>query len=642
MSSLNLISVSSFFILCSSFLIHAQQPYVGKATTSSNKPDTSNSNSILGYSCNGLKRSCQAYLIFRSQPPYTSVSSIAALLSADPSQLSQINSVSETETFETNKQVIVPVNCSCSGPYYQANTSFVVQHGDTYFLIANNTFQGLSTKQALKSQNSNLTRNIYTGTRLHIPLRCACPTKNQTDVGIKYLLSYLITWGDYVSTVSARFGVDTGRTLEANKLTEQDSTIYPFTTLVVPLQDPPSSSQTMVPPPAPPSPAPPTSGNSSKKSKKKTWLYILVGTLAGGAILLFISTIIFFACFHKGKNNAVTNFVSETSEANKKPVVKDSPEFSEILSSITQSLKVYSFKELQEATDNFSPGSCIKGSVYRGTIKGDLAAIKKMNGDVTKEIELLSKINNIFVIRLMGVCFNDGDWYLVYEYAVNGPLSDWIYNTDNAGKVLNWTQRMQIALDAAVGINYLHCFTMPPLIHQDIRSGNVLLDSDFRAKIANLGMARIARGEEGQFALTRHIVGTRGHMAPEYLENGLVSAKLDVYAFGVLMLEMITGKQVAALYTEPEVNMNLSDVLCARFSGENVEDSLIQFMDSSMEGKYPSEIAMSLIRLIHRCVDRNPAGRPRMDEIVGFLARIYNDSLRWELPNDNLGNETIF
>ncbi|XP_038722278.1 lysM domain receptor-like kinase 4 [Tripterygium wilfordii] len=639
MSSLNLISVSSFFILCHSFLIHAQQPYyVGKTTASSKNPDASNSTSILGYSCNGLKRSCQTYLIFRSQPPYTSVASIAALLSADPSQLSQINSVSETETFETNKQVIVPVNCSCSGPYYQANTSFVVRHGDTRFLIAHDTFQGLSTWQALKSQNSNLTKYIYSGTRLHIPLRCACPTKNQTDVGIKYLLSYLITWGDYVSTVSARFGVDTGRTLEANKLTEQYSTIYPFTTLLVPLQDPPSSSQTMVPP----SPAPLTSGNSSKKSKKKTWFYILVGTLAGGAILLFISTIIFFACFHKGKNDAVTNFVSETFEANKKPVIKESPEFSEILSSITQSLKVYSFKELQEATDNFSPGSCIKGSVYRGTINGDLVAIKKMNGEVSKEIELLSKINDIFVIRLLGVCFIDGDWYLVFEYAVNGPLSDWIYNTDNAGKVLNWTQRMQIALDAAVGIDYLHCFTRPPLIHQDIRSGNVLLDSDFRAKIANLGMARIAGGEEGQFALTRHIVGTRGHMAPEYLENGLVSAKLDVYAFGVLMLEMITGKQVAALYTEPEVNMNLSDVLCARFSGENVEESLIQFMDSSMEGKYPSEIAMSLIRLIHRCVDRNPAGRPRMDEIVGFLARIYNDSLRWELPNDNLGNETIF
>ena len=110
-----------------------------------------------------------------------------------------------------------------------------VQHGDTYFFIANNTFHGLSTCQALKNQNNILTRNLYSGTRINIPLRCACPTKNQTDVDVKYLLSYLVITGDYVASISERFDVNTERTLKANGLSEQNSVIYPFTTLLVPL-----------------------------------------------------------------------------------------------------------------------------------------------------------------------------------------------------------------------------------------------------------------------------------------------------------------------------------------------------------------------------------------------------------------------
>ncbi|KAF2295098.1 hypothetical protein GH714_031493 [Hevea brasiliensis] len=293
-------SVISIFILAILgfwTLIHAQQPYEGKATTNCSNTD----NSVLGYSCSGLNRSCQAYLTFRSQPPYNSVASISTLLSSDPSQLSAINSVSETASFDTNKLVIVPVNCSCS----------------------------------------------------------------------------------------------------------------------------------------------------------------------------------------------------------------------------------------------------------------------KVSGDVSKEIYLLNKINHFNLVRLSGVCFSDGHWFLVYEYAANGPLSDWICNTNNDGKFLNWTQRVQIALDVATGLNYLHSFTSPPHVHKNIKSSNVLLDSEFRAKIANLAMARSAEGQEGEFALTRHIVGTKGYMAPEYLEHGLVSTKLDVYAFGVLMMEIVSGKEVDALYTEED--MNLSDVLTTFF-----------------------------------------------------------------------------
>jgi LysM repeat protein len=626
MSFPSLISVFTIILFSSCSLILAQQPYVGKATTDCGNTNNSNSNSVLGYLCNGQNKSCQAYLTFRSEPPYNSVSAISTLLASDPSQLSQINKVSETATFPTNQLVLVPVNCSCSGEYYQTNTTYVVQKGDTYLTIANNTYQALSTCQALQNQSNIPANSLDIGTRLTVPLRCACPTKNQSDVGIRYLLSYLVSEGDDVTSISGRFDVTTKSTLEANGLSEQNSLINFFTTLLIPLQNPPSIPQTIAPPPPPP--PPPT----SNKSSSKTWVYVLVGVLGGSALLLVFGAIIFYAFFRRIRKKSDSIIVSDRFKAIEKShprkVEEESMDFLESLSSIAQSIKVYKFSELLHATDNFSPSCLIKGSVYRGTINGDLAAIKKINGDVSKEIDLLNKINHSNVIRLSGVCFNNGNWYLVYEYAVNGPLSDWIYNNNNDGKILSWTQRIQIILDVASGLNYLHSFTTPPHVHKDLKSSNILLDSDFRAKVANFGLARTAEWQEGQFSLTSHIVGTRGYMAPEYLENGVVSTKLDVYAFGVLMLEIMTGKEVAALYEEE--NMQLSDVLNAVLHEEDGQESLRLSMDSSLQGNYPSGLAVFMFKLIDSCLKKDPPSRPTMDEIVQSLSRTLNTSLAWE------------
>ncbi|CAN1249708.1 Protein LYK5 [Linum perenne] len=250
------------------------------------------------------------------------------------------------------------------------------------------------------------------------------------------------------------------------------------------------------------------------------------------------------------------------------------------------------------------------------------------------EIHLLNKINHSNIIRLSGVCFNDGYWYLVYEFAANGALSDWMYSPTNVGKALSWPQRIQIALDVALGLDYLHSFTCPPQVHKDIKGGNVLLDSDFRAKIANLAQARSTEGQDGEFNLTRHIYGTKGYMAPEYLENGLVSTKIDVFAFGVLLLEMITRKEVAPLY---RVGSNrLSNVLeeVVSLAEDGKENNLRQFLDTSMEGNYPIDLAVFILRLVHGCLNKNPANRPAMNELVQSLSRILTASLSWELSNN--------
>ncbi|KAK9165620.1 hypothetical protein Scep_000811 [Stephania cephalantha] len=603
--------------LTSSSLILAQQPYVGKATTDCGNSDKSTS--VLGYTCNGQSSSCQAYLIFRSQPPYTTVSSISSLLASDPLQLSKINSVSDNATFQTNKEVIVPVNCSCSGGHYQVNSTYVVKQQDTYLFIANNTFQGLSTCQAIQNQNRLRAEDLLIGARIYVPLRCACPTKDQAAKGVKYLMSYLVTWGEFVAKISGQFGVQTESTLEANELSEQNDVIFPFTTLLVPLEVPPSSSQTIEP-----EATPPMRQHHQQLHSHLSLCCCLLHGLRGKRKSRNEQS--------KRKDDPIID--SRSFESVEKPLKTTEEDSEELLASIAeigQSLKVYKFRELQSATDNFSPSCWIKGSVYKGTINGSLSAIKITNRDVSNEINLLTKINHFNLIKLSGICFHEGRWYLVFEYAANGSLTDWIYSHMNINTVLSWAQRVQIALDVASGLNYLHSYTNPPHVHKDIKSSNILLDHEFRAKIANFTLARSAEGHENEFALTRHIVGTKGYMAPEYLEYGIITPKLDVYSLGVVMLELITGKE--AIDTSGERDVSISMSLTTIFQDENPKEALKDFIDSSLEGNYPIDLALFLARLIENSLRKNPAERPGMDDIVRSLSSISAASWNNRAPN---------
>ncbi|XP_026460552.1 lysM domain receptor-like kinase 4 [Papaver somniferum] len=189
--------------------------------------------------CNGKNKSCQGFLLFKSQPSYNSVLTISKLTHSDPSKLAHVNNVSLSAKFPTNKEVVVPVNCSCSGKYYQANSSFVILTSqDTYFSIANNTYQGLSSCDSLIDENIYNVTSLLPGYELRVPLRCACPTSNQILNGTKYLLTYSVYWGDTVPKLSDRFNVSIKSILVANGFyeREEDPTLFPFTTILIPFQ----------------------------------------------------------------------------------------------------------------------------------------------------------------------------------------------------------------------------------------------------------------------------------------------------------------------------------------------------------------------------------------------------------------------
>ncbi|KAJ6813562.1 lysM domain receptor-like kinase 4 [Iris pallida] len=606
-------------------LLHSQQPYEGKAATDCGSQD--NSTSLLGYFCNGNSTSCQAFLTFHSQPPYTSVPAISSLLGADPSRLSAANSVPDDFVFAAGTLVIAPVRCGCSGPYYQANTTYTVGRGETWFSIAYNTFQGLSTCQALERENS---ASLFAGMRLTVPLRCACPTENQSRSGTNYLLSYLVSGGDTVYAISQTLGAGLASTLDANGLSMSNALIYPVTTLLVPLSQQPNITGSAPPPPPPPPPP-----STSSRSPPRTRVYV-VAAAAVLSCLLVLSSFVFCVMYkndkkkkekEKEKNKAKEELSSVVMISENTSAVsgeeKDNGVLSErFLSKVSnigrQSLRVYEFEEVRAATEDFSEGRRIEGSVYRGVFDGEVAAVKMINRDVSREIDILRKISHFNVIKLQGLCFNEGHWFLVFEYAENGSLSSRIFGRTSA--VLSWGQRVQIALDVASGLEYLHGYTEPVYVHKDVRSSNILLDGNMRAKIANFGMA--ASTELAEFAMTRHIVGTQGYMAPEYLQHGFVSPKLDVYAFGVTVAEIITGKDAVSLQRRGEDGLSTLDGLTAAAGEEEDEarERMGGFIDPQLEGEFPLRSALLVARVIGGCLRKDPGSRPSMAEIVRSLS----------------------
>lgn len=276
--------------------INAQQKYSGNSVLTCDNGDDSGPSPAVLYACNGRYSSCQAFLIFKSEPPYNSVPAISMLMSSSPGELARINNVTSLYVFPAGKEVIVPVNCACSDQYYQANTTFhMLDKEQTYFIIGNNTYQGLSTCDSLKKAKRYSEFSLSPGLELHIPLRCACPTRRQAENGTRFLLTYSINWDDKLSDIGERFNVSEKSIIDANGFISEDNpTIFPFTTILIPLRTEPMSSQTKThntepaldldPPP------PPSSDSGSSRSKSMRRIYLGAG-IAAGCLLLVLSVI---------------------------------------------------------------------------------------------------------------------------------------------------------------------------------------------------------------------------------------------------------------------------------------------------------------------------------------------------------------
>ncbi|KAI4343355.1 hypothetical protein L6164_010715 [Bauhinia variegata] len=289
--------------------------------------------------------------------------------------------------------------------------------------------------------------------------------------------------------------------------------------------------------------------------------------------------------------------------------------------------------ELKEATNDFSKkiGKGSFGSVYYGKMRdGKEVAVKIMtdssshgNHQFVTEVALLSRIHHRNLVPLIGYCEEEYQHILVYEYMHNGTLRDHIHGSATK-KHLDWLARLRIAEDAAKGLDYLHTGCIPSIIHRDVKTSNILLDINMRAKVSDFGLSRLA--EEDLTHISSVARGTVGYLDPEYYANQQLTEKSDVYSFGVVLLELLSGKKAVS---SEDYGAEMNIVHWARSLIR--KGDVMSIMDPCLVGKVKSESMWRVAEIAMQCVEQHGACRPRMQEIVLAI----QDAIKIEKGTEN-------
>ncbi|KAF9614878.1 hypothetical protein IFM89_020975 [Coptis chinensis] len=286
--------------------------------------------------------------------------------------------------------------------------------------------------------------------------------------------------------------------------------------------------------------------------------------------------------------------------------------------------EIYSLKELLNATNSFHDDNKIGeggfGSVYWGrSSKGIEIAVKRLKAMSAKaemefavEVEILGRVRHKNLLGLRGFYAGGDERLIVYDYMPNHSLITHLHGRLADDVLLDWPRRMSIAIGSAEGLAYLHHEANPHIIHRDIKASNVLLDSDFQAKVADFGFAKLI--PDGVSHLTTRVKGTLGYLAPEYAMWGKVSESCDVYSFGILLIEIISARKPI----EKLPGGVKRDIV--QWASPLVEKgSFDRIADPRMKGKYDIAQVKNSIQIAIRCTDGNPDNRPSMSEVVDWL-----------------------
>lgn len=373
------------------------------------------------------------------------------------------------------------------------------------------------------------------------------------------------------------------------------------------------------PPFSPPPPFVPTSTVSSPGGNSATGA--IAGGVAAGAALLFAAPAIGFAWWRRRKPQE--HFFDIPAE--------DDPEV------YLGQLKRFSLRELQVATDSFSNKNILGrggfGKVYKGRLAdGSLVAVKRLKEERTPggelqfqtEVEMISMAVHRNLLRLRGFCMTPTERLLVYPYMANGSVASCLRERQPTDPPLDWPTRKRIALGSARGLSYLHDHCDPKIIHRDVKAANILLDEEFEAVVGDFGLAKLMDYKDTH--VTTAVRGTIGHIAPEYLSTGKSSEKTDVFGYGIMLLELITGQRafdLARLANDDDV------MLLDWVKGLLKEKKLEMLVDPDLQNNYIDSEVEQLIQVALLCTQGSPMERPKMSEVVRMLE---GDGLaeRWE------------
>ncbi|XVF83691.1 hypothetical protein PTKIN_Ptkin16aG0510900 [Pterospermum kingtungense] len=308
----------------------------------------------------------------------------------------------------------------------------------------------------------------------------------------------------------------------------------------------------------------------------------------------------------------------------------------EILQS--SNLKNFNFSDLRTATRNFRPDSVLGeggfGCVFKGWIDensltatkpgtGMVIAVKRLNQEGLQghqewltEINYLGQLYHPNLVKLVGYCFEDDHRLLVYEFMPKGSLENHLFRRNSHFQPLSWSLRMKVALGAAKGLAFLHSDEVK-VIYRDFKSSNILLDSNYNAKLSDFGLAKDGPTGDKSHVSTR-VMGTYGYAAPEYMATGHLTARSDIYSFGVVLLEMLTGKR-ALDKNRPSREQNLVDWAKPFLASKR---KIFQIIDPRIEGQYTRDAVLKAAYLALQCLSIEPKLRPNMNAVVKELEQL--------------------
>ncbi|XP_022028323.1 lysM domain receptor-like kinase 3 isoform X2 [Helianthus annuus] len=549
--------------------------------------------------------------------------------------LSYNPSIPNQDSVQAFTRMNVPFSCDCiNGEFLGHVFNYDVATGDTYVTIAQDKFANLTTADWIQRFNNFDPNRIPDTAFLNVTVNCSC---GDSDISKDYglFVTYPLRPGETLDSVSSAANISSDLIRRYNPDANLTSRL-----LYIPGRDENGNYP----------PLPSSSGLSGGAIGG-----IVVGIVA---VLLLLAGCFYFGYYKKKKagsssallKNAQVQLVPDQgrngslvrgSESSGGAVAGASPGLTGI--TVDKSVE-FSYEELSTATDDFSLANKIGqggfGAVYYAELRGEKAAIKKMDMQASREflaeLKVLTHVHHLNLVRLIGYCV-EGSLFLVYEYIENGNLSQHLHGSGR--DPLPWSTRVQIALDSARGLEYIHEHTVPVYIHRDIKSANILIDKNFHGKVADFGLTKLT--EVGSNSLPTRLVGTFGYMPPEYAQYGDVSPKVDVYAFGVVLYELISAKEAIV---KANGSVTESKGLVAMFeevlSQPDPKDDLIKMIDPRLGENYPLDSVRKMAQLAKACTHENPQLRPSMRSIVVALMTLSSSTEDWDVgsfyENQNL------
>lgn len=329
---------------------------------------------------------------------------------------------------------------------------------------------------------------------------------------------------------------------------------------------------------------------------------------------------------------------------------------------------LYRFEEVCLATGNFDPAKQIGRSVWKASLHDTMVVISRKEGRAGHFTSVLSKVRALHhqsLVKLLGACYEGHYLYLVYVFMESSNLRDCLRSKLGVSfsALSSWLSRLRVALDVAKGLEYLHNFSSPPLIHKYIDSRNILVGNDLRAKIAHVGVS-VLTGEveilkkrfpeqgsilendteeiqqvDSNRRISRSrsikINGVQGYMPPEYLNSGEVSCKYDVFAFGVVLAEIISGREAISSVQEDVKprqavkRVSLPNLLQNIMTGDDARSKLRRWMDPLLRDSFPLDDAYKVASIAMACMDPDPLKRPDMSDVGLRLQKLLVSAERY-------------